>query len=541
MENVSGERTGPPDWQWFAFTLVASLFILLPMLALPFGFDQGIQHYLAWAMLRGEWLYVQAWDTSFPGGPLVHAMAIVTGGNSVLAVRVVDLILELAIAAALFVAGRRMAGPRAGMFAALTYMIAYRAGGYYSTAQRDGFLVLPLVLGLLAFWRFLERGRRSSLVLAAVAIGLAALIRPTYALVAVAGAVYLLVREIRTGHSARRGLLDAALFGLVSAAPILLFFLIYAISGRFGAVRQLLLADATIYPLLERETPRRIVIEMVRFVPWLLLAGAGIAFLTRRAAGRARTATNLLVVTCILCFAIRLWESKAYRYQFWPLIACLALLAGAGWVTAIERLFAKASATTSARAPARWRFAAGTLFLLALLGAQYFRALGIPMGYRSLGARLHREPSDVATFGSFLSQHQTQSEVAKYLHDHAAPGAAVQLWGPMTGVLVAAGLPSATRFTDPFLMFCAARGSLQIFELCPPAAGTPLQRAFRDEIVTHLKTEPPLFIVAHYANGSLAIHEGPCLAPDLPELRAILDSGYVREETFGNWSVFRRR
>ena len=79
-----------------------------------------------------------------------------------------------------------------------------------------------------------------------------------------------------------------------------------------------------------------------------------------------------------------------------------------------------------------------------------------------------------------------------------------------------------------------------LFSECNPPDRSPLQQAFRKEITSELRARPPLYIAAHYEQGTLAVVDGPCLAPDLPELREIIDRGYAREATFGKWSAFRR-
>lgn len=531
LERVPPATTA--EWPWFTASLALSLILLLPMLAYPLGFDQGIMQYLALAMRRGEWPYTEVWDTSFPGGPLLHLLALVTGGPSALAIRALDLGWELATCAALFVTGNRMAGREAGLYSSMSYAIVYRTGGYYSTAQRDGFLVLPMVLGMLAFWNFLEKGGRSRLLLSAALLGVVSLIRPTYAMVGVAVATYLLLREWKVASAIRRNLLDAVLFGAAAAAPILLFFAIYAISGRFLAIRQLLTADGRIYPLLEQSRPGDVLLAALRFVPWLMLPGAALTLVPSRTP-RHRAAAIFLAAIAFLCLVIRLWESKDYRYQFWPLIACMALLAGVGWAGFIDRM------TQHWERP-RGRVLLGAGLMVALLLVQYRITLGRPSGYELLAALGRPAPSAVEDAGTFLGRSATQSSVAVYLREHLAARDRVQLWGPMTGVLVAARARSATRFIDPFTFFCDAGGQLKLFDHCPQSAGFPLQRKFRDEIIATLQAAPPKFIVAHYADGSLAVHEGPCLAPDLPELRAILDTEYERAVTFGNWTVFRRK
>lgn len=68
-----------------------------------------------------------------------------------------------------------------------------------------------------------------------------------------------------------------------------------------------------------------------------------------------------------------------------------------------------------------------------------------------------------------------------------------------------------------------------------------IQETWKQEFLDSIQTRRPRYIVAHYANGSLAVVEGPSWPPDFPELREIIDRDYEREATFGLWSIFRRK
>jgi hypothetical protein len=138
-----------------------------------------------------------------------------------------------------------------------------------------------------------------------------------------------------------------------------------------------------------------------------------------------------------------------------------------------------------------------------------------------------------------VAESPTQAQVAGYLRSHVAPDDRVQLWGPETIVLYAVNRFSATRFMDPFMFLCPGPSGLTLFTNCGPSWNKPIQVAFLREFLNGMETHPPAYIVAHYANGSLAIVESSCIAPDLPALRDLLDRRYRAEATFGNWTVFR--
>src|SRR5215472_7716946 len=102
-----------------------ALVFLLPTLAYGAGYDHGFLQYLGRGVLQGHWPYVSAFDTSFPGAILFHAAVIAIGGESILALRVADLLVQVATAVLLYRLTRQIAGPRAGLLAAAMYAIAY--------------------------------------------------------------------------------------------------------------------------------------------------------------------------------------------------------------------------------------------------------------------------------------------------------------------------------------------------------------------------------------------------------------------------------
>jgi hypothetical protein len=107
-------------------------------------------------------------------------------------------------------------------------------------------------------------------------------------------------------------------------------------------------------------------------------------------------------------------------------------------------------------------------------------------------------------------------------------------------ILVAADRWSATRFTDPFLLFCQTRAMQQPTTTCDRSWPRPIQVQFTDEIIHQLTTHPPRYIVAHDSAGTLEFNDQAESAPDLPALRAIIDSRYVPEAAFGRFTAYRR-
>ncbi len=497
-----------------AFAALVAAVLLFPTLGYGFGFDHGFMQYVGRGMLHGMWPYVDTFDTSFPAVYLLHMAIIAIGGESVLAVRIADLLIQIVTALLLFAMARRIAGPRAGLLAAALYAIAYTNGTYYHTAQRDGYLVPCLLAALWAMWIFLDDPTRlKPLVWSALAAGLACLFRPTYALLVVLGAIALVWRFRRVR--------EAALFSLIAALPLLGFVGIYAITGHGGAISDLLTFASSVYVALERQT-RAVVLERLwQYVPLTIWLGVALVFAAvyRGWFGNHRRELVTLILVVVGCVLIRLWESKAWRYQYWPPLALLALTAGLGWS------FLARTRTTF--------IAVAVLVLGAELGrtglARYATV------WRSLA------PTGSAAYAHMVEDSPDQAAMAEYLATHTRAGDAIQMWGPETIVLFASGRRSATRFIDTNMFFCPDPQNfhhLLLFTACGPSWNKPIQVRFLAELVDSLTAHPPAYIAAHEADGSLTIDTTYCLAPDLPALRALIDRRYRREATFGPWSVF---
>jgi len=292
---------------------------------------------------------------------------------------------------------------------------------------------------------------------------------------------------------------------------MLAFFGVYAITGHGRAITDLLTFASSVYVGLERQT-RTVVLERfweyVPFVVWLGVVLTIVATMRGQLGAHRRELFTLLLVF-LGCVLIRLWESKAWRYQYWPALAVLCLAAGLGWGWVARNRIA---------------FAAAAILVL-----------GLELGRTGLARYAHWTPMPM------VADSPDQEAMAEYLSANTRPGERIQMWGPETIVLFASGRRSATRFIDTNMFFCPDPANfhhLLLFTDCPNW-NKPIQVAFLREMMDTLTAHPPTYIAAHYANGSMTIDTTYCLAPDLPALRALIDRRYKQAATFGPWSVFK--
>jgi hypothetical protein len=397
--------------------------------------------------------------------------------------------------------------------------------------------VVPLILlALVALWSYWEDPARRGLVwLSGLSLGLACTIRPTYALLGVAGAIALYLRRGRSSGAARedrrRAIRAAVVFAGMAALPLVLMVLVYGVTGHARALGLLFSVLTTVYPALERMPRTTVLLHFLTFGRKTIWAGAILCVFST--AWRTRSVEMRSLAGTFACMIlVRLWESKGWQYQYWPPFACLALLAGVGWVWLGGRV-------------ATWLGLAGrraTLVTAGLVAGVLVLQVGRTgvARYRGLSAAVQAAGNDTG-FVALVGDDAQQAALARYLRAHTQPTDSIQLWGAETMILVAADRWSATRFTDPAPLFCQSAPGLHMSSQCDGSWPRPVQRAIRNEIVTSLVAHPPRYIVAHYANGTLAFEAGSDDAPDLPELRALLDRSYRPEATFGDWTAYSRR
>lgn len=522
-------------WRWGAVISSAGLIALT--LPWGFGFDHGFVQTVAWSALQGRQLYVEIWDTTFPGAILLQMAVIAIGGPSPLALRTFDWLMQIGSLYLIYSITRRYANAPAAALATVLYSITYISSGYYHTAQRDGFLTPFMLGGVLAAWDYILKRSAASAAYFGALFGIVCLIRPTYAIVAGSLGIYLLVVSSMQGRSFVRSLLDLTLAGLLCALPVILFIVLYALIGELETLANLLAYLSTIYTHLERSSTRDVLLVALRYPPNILLVGATLFIFSPTLRQRPQYFGALLVLLAA-CIIVRVVESKIYQYQFIPIYGVMSILAGIGltdsltWLTSRFRLLGTR---------AGWAIAG--LLAMAVVAWPLFEVRHVLREAAGFGTSLAQSVqemrhADTPAYRKILASSQDKAELARYLREHTASDDTILLWGPEPGLLYAAGRLSASRFIDTKWLLCEER---RYFEDCPPSEIHSLQARWKSEFLRDVKTRQPVYIVARYQNGTLAMEEGAAFAPDFPDLRRLIGEGYRLETEMGSWSIFRRR
>jgi len=157
-----------------AAALAFTLLLGSATLVYPFGQDQGEYGYIGSAVLDGKVSYRDIFNIKPPLTHMVHEAAFLLFGRSMLSIRVLDLIWQCATALVILLIAKRIIGRRwAGGLAAALYAIWYYSVDFWSTAQTDGFLVLPASLAVLCFLTGRESQARLAFLICGIAVGIA--------------------------------------------------------------------------------------------------------------------------------------------------------------------------------------------------------------------------------------------------------------------------------------------------------------------------------------------------------------------------------
>lgn len=180
-----------PRWDPLLVALVAVVAVV-GQLAFPLGDDQARYAYAAWAWLDGAVPYRDVFVFKPPGTLFIHGLSQVLAGPTSLAIRLLDVLWTVATALALWaLAGTLFRERLPRLVVGMGYALLYIQFDYWSTAQTDAWLNLPLVVAVLAVqrWRAGQPEARAAgaglawMVFAGAVMGLAVALKPTAVLV----------------------------------------------------------------------------------------------------------------------------------------------------------------------------------------------------------------------------------------------------------------------------------------------------------------------------------------------------------------------
>ena len=331
------------------------LFLRLP--ALPqsvIDWDESMYLLMARSMLQGHAPYTVIWDNKPPGLYVLFALAQIVFGQTVLAMRLLAVVVVTATTFLLWLYGRSVLGSRAiGALAALFYAVFSTQNGGMASNAEIMFAPFTVAAFLLLGWRTgvpaaILPGRRLSFLALGLLLGIAIQIKSVagmelLAVLALLGLTPLLSQRAGRPLQLAETVLAAGLITLGALLPLLVVAGFFALSGRFA---DYVYANFTAVSIYQRVAPpltlppmARALLGQVRNAPllWIAaLAALPLAWTIRRR--HPQTALGLLALGVWLAFtlAATLLSRRFFPHYFLQALPPLSLLAAAVIVQAVR-------------------------------------------------------------------------------------------------------------------------------------------------------------------------------------------------------------
>lgn len=502
--------------------VLGALPFLAVMLVSPFGRDQGIYAYTAWAWLQGDMPYRDVYVFKPPATIWMHALALWSFGHSMVSIRVLDVLAGLALALGVGSLTRRWTGSEpAAVLAGVASAFVGAEFDYWNTAQTDGWMILPIVAAMLVAERVrAQEWPRVVLFGAGALVGLAALFKYT----ALAGALPVLVIAWRGGL--RHAVGDAARVGFGVALP---FALTAAWLAQHGAIDGFLDSQAGLVPTYVEKTgvarglldvPNRVVWSFTasaprRFLGIGVLAGLVAWVLPGHGAPRRAPAVALLLAGLASLVA----QDKYFNYHMLVFVPVAAVGFGVG----VERLLR----AVGDRRP-RWVRPAAGLLTVVLLATSFFPARWVDLVTLAAGPRTLQDQWRRPEYVHNAMSVPDALVVADELRRMTSPDERVFVWG-----------------YDPIVNFLAERRTVSRFLYNYPFAVAWTDHRYDAELLGALRAAPPAVFVVGSQDATPHVTrnkaDSAALFAAFPALRAFVAGRYGEPRAVERYTVYVRR
>lgn len=501
---------------WAIATLIASALLLATHLLLPLNIDNDLYQAMGWNIARrGLVPYVGSWAHTLPGMPYVHALAILVFGNTAFGFRTLDVLVHIGSALLLYAIARRFIGEFGGFIAATSMTLYYVSEGFWLAGQPDGFAVFFILLATWIYYRTARRNARRGAFFSGAAVTMAAMIRPTYGLFAVALLIILLLT--------RRTIWRYVLGGITCAGAFLTPYLF--VREGFEQVY-----EAAVGFNLSVYGDVRTSYDLGNLLghPLVLVALSGMAlYLIDRVRVRRWSFSSdawLLVLYTVAGFASLYAMGKFLVYHFDPIFAVAAY--GTGY--AFVRLWNVIPSRT---------FAAIVLAGLSILGLRRLYPFNVLHVAREAvrqerplsvaAATCYSKIKDGTDFG-----YDRETELVRYVRGRHPR--LIEFASITPALLWRSEIPQASRFT-----MIHAIGMRQ-----PGCAYTPFQLACQREYLDDLRTKRPEIFILSTEPRNLAMFsfEDPAtIVRRIPGVDSLIRTDYILDTTIGPFECYLRR
>ncbi len=455
-------------WALLGLVVLGAAAIRVRLLDVPLERDEGEYAYAGQLLLQGVPPYTLAYSMKLPGTSAAYALSMAVFGQTTAGARLALLFVNAATTVLLFLLGRRLLGPPAGLATAATFAclsLSTEMLGIFGHATH--FVLLPAVAGLLGLLAAMDSKRGVLFLVSGVFLGLAPLMKqpgavfPLFALSWLTW-THLIAKEPAVGRLLR----EAAALALGAALPLAATVLVVARAGALEAfwfwVARYGSGYATTLPL--AEGLGYLGAAASRFLPQAALfwglAGSGLALLAVPPAGVPHRGFLL----ALLAFSvIGVCPGFYFReHYFILLLPAVSLLAG-GAVHGLLRL----SAGIQPRAAAP-----GALALLLALG--WGQALA---AQRDIFLRMAPDEVSRSLYGPECFPESL--EIGRHIRMHTRPDERIVVFGSEPQIYFHARRRSAT-------------GHIYMYGLMEPQ---PLAKGMQEQMIREVEAARPAYAV----------------------------------------------
>jgi len=477
--SIPQRRELPASKLWAALAVALCVVAIgFPSLYYPFGRDQGIHAYIAKLAGDGYVVYRDVFNVKPPLTTVVHWLAQALFGESMRAIRILDLLIMTATALMLqSLVARSLRSAWLGAAAGVGFAAFYYSNIYWFTAQTDGWCSFFMTASVLLYVRSLDtrsaRARIWILCAAGLMVGLSFWLKYTSATVLL---VFPSVHRAR-GLAWRRILGDGA---AVSAGFLSCIAIGVAALAAMGALPAFL----DIQDFMRSYVGHRAPWWEYPLSPLLVLVGAKFAtalamlgfYATYKALSRSERRAEAigLLVWLAAAWGSALLQGKVFLYHLLPLYPPLAIAAAAG----LQALAAKLRQL-------RWRGVEAPVTVAAC--ALMVALSNVPNQYRALapvlsgGERAMRGYWDSDLFGHSDFRTSDNLALVDYLKQRTLPCDSLFVWGYEPAVYFLSQRRLVSRFLYNFPMFTAY-----------------YRQSYRDEFMAVIERDTPaVFVVEH--------------------------------------------
>ena len=197
------------------------LVIRIRLLEIPLERDEGEYAYAGQLMLQGIPPYKLAYNMKFPGTYAAYAVIMSIFGQTTGAIHLGLLLVNAATIVLIFLLGRRLMNPTAGIAAAMSYAILSMSPSVLGlAAHATNFVVLPVLGGTLLLLNESGRQQFGRLLASGLLFGLAVLMKQPALFFIVFAAIYLVSKGVQRGTRLRDISLESLFFTVGVILPL---------------------------------------------------------------------------------------------------------------------------------------------------------------------------------------------------------------------------------------------------------------------------------------------------------------------------------